>query len=439
MRIRSVLLTYLILLHLVLGLAAYYLTKDNVIWFFVAEIVLLLSLFFLFWIYRLVMRPLKLMQQGLNTIKDEDFSVLFRPTSSAELNELVNTYNALINKIREERQVGQEKQVFMETLIGASSTGLLVLDYDGRLTELNKAATKLLQLSEDVKGKMLNDIKQPVIQAISKMELGEVQIYTLNGLKKYRVEKGEFYQKGFPRGFYLIEDLSKELFDAEKTAYEKVIRMMAHEVNNTIGAVNSVLDSAISTEFIKNNDPLLEKALQMAYSRNGNMNTFMKNFASLVKIPEPEFRRIDIYSVLKDLFPLVKTQFEAKAIEWTLEGPSSPVFINADSILLEQVFINILKNSVEAIGEEQGAIRAQVQTSPFRIRISDNGCGIPSGIEKKIFSPFFSTKISGQGIGLALIRDILHKHNLQFNLKTDIKTGWTHFDIFENAVRLLDD
>ena len=98
--------------------------------------------------------------------------------------------------------------------------------------------------------------------------------------------------------------------------------------------------------------------------------------------------------------------------------------------------MNILKNSVEAIGENQGLIRVHLQTSPFRIRVSDNGCGIPVEFEKELFSPFFSTKPTGQGVGLALIRDILLKHSLQFNLHSDAQTAWTHFDIFENEFSL---
>src|SRR5206468_10711031 len=123
-----------------------------------------------------------------------------------------------------------------------------------------------------------------IMQEINKLKSGESKTVSINGITTYKLQKSHFIDRGFPRYFIMIEELTAEILAAEKKAYGKVIRMMAHEVNNTIGPVNSILESTLKSNELWRDDKnnLLQNALQVAVNRNQNLNLFMRNFADVV-------------------------------------------------------------------------------------------------------------------------------------------------------------
>jgi signal transduction histidine kinase len=225
----------------------------------------------------------------------------------------------------------------------------------------------------------------------------------------------------------MIEELTAEILAAEKKVYGKVIRMMAHEVNNTIGPVNSILHSALREEELweNANHEILHSALQVAMERNQNLNVFMRNFADLVKLPEPTKRELNLLKLIHNVGSLMESKAREKEIILLYELPADRYLIKADEQQLEQVLINIVKNAIEAIGET-GRIIFTVDPRAGTLSIRDTGPGIPEGYEGQLFSPFFSTKKGGQGIGLTLVREILLNHGFEFSLKT-IEPGKTEF------------
>src|SRR5207248_2409430 len=156
---------------------------------------------------------------------------------------------------------------FLEKLIQTSPTGIIILDYEGHVQQINPKALELLGIDEnEIRGKSLHEIIQPVTQQIIQLRSGEAKTITLASAVTYKVQKSHFIDRGFPRHFITIEELTAEILAAEKKAYGKVIRMMAHEVNNTIGPVNSILESTLKTNGLwkedKNNS--VQNALQIA-------------------------------------------------------------------------------------------------------------------------------------------------------------------------------
>lgn len=212
----------------------------------------------------------------------------------------------------------------------------------------------------------------------------------------------------------MIEELTAEILAAEKKTYGKVIRMMAHEVNNTIGPVNSIIQSTIQS---KTHPDILDNALRVAMERNNNLNQFMRNFADLVRIPPPVKKPLDLILLVQNVTELMRLRAGEKKIEFVIEHERPVMMINADVQQMEQVLINIIKNAMEAI-DRKGRITIRSYCKPLKLIIRDTGSGVSPEASENLFSPFYSTKKGGQGVGLTVTREILSNHGFEFSLRT---------------------
>jgi len=171
----------------------------------------------------------------------------------------------------------------------------------------------------------------------------------------------------------------------------------------------------------------LKDALQVAIDRNQNLNFFMRNFADLVKLPPANKQPIDLHQLVKSVAMLMEIKAREKQIAFKFELTGGAFQIMADEQQMEQVLVNIVKNAVEAIGND-GVITFITTPDKKSLTISDTGRGISAEEAANLFTPFFSTKKDGQGIGLTLVREILVNHGFEFSLKT-ITTKKTNFTI----------
>jgi len=231
----------------------------------------------------------------------------------------------------------------------------------------------------------------------------------------------------------LIEQLTREILATQKQAYAKVIRMMSHEINNSVGAVNSILQSLLKVmEQLTTEDRQdFEDAIRVAINRNTGLNRFMGNFADVVRIPPPAREPHDMHQLLHAVQTLMGAECEKRNINWAWELGPMPLQAKIDYLQIEQVLVNIIKNAIEAIGND-GTITVQTATTdPKVLRIVDTGKGIPPEVRPRLFTPFFSTKRDGQGIGLTFIREVLVSHGFDFGLEPtdDGRTVfWIRFD-----------
>jgi signal transduction histidine kinase len=226
--------------------------------------------------------------------------------------------------------------------------------------------------------------------------------------------------RGFARQFVLMEELTDELFRSEKAAYEKLIRTMSHEVNNTTSSVSSLLESCLHyREQIADGDREdFAKALGVAISRTGRMNQFMREFAEVVRLPAPNKQPTDLECLLKDVVFLLKRQSEERRVTWHWEVEPDFQAVQLDPAQMEPVFINIFKNALEAIGDDGTIfVRADRKNRRPFVAIRDTGGGIPPEVQKHLFTPFFSSKKDGRGIGLTFVREVLLRHGFDFTLE----------------------
>lgn len=419
--------------HLLLLVAAYFLFQEEYYWLFMLlQPVAFLSLVMAYRLYRHFQRPLELVDSGRGALQDRDFSVKFRATGVPEVDVLVDTYNNMIDTLRKERTLLQEQHYFLRKLIDASPSGILIMDHDGDISEANPRACELLGF--DPTKKLAEDQGRHIVLATARsLAAGERRQITLGSAHHFRLEASAFVDRGFHRKFVQIEALTEEILAAEKRAYGKVIRMMAHEVNNSIGAVNALLDTLhLETDEVDENwVEDVRESLPIAIKRNQRLNTFMRNFADVVRLPAPHFERVDLSALLKQAVSLFQAQAQQQSTRLTFnttgKSTTGPLFITADLYQLEQVLVNVIKNALESVGEG-GEVAVELQARSRKIIIADNGPGLDAEAAEQIFTPFFTSKPNGQGIGLTIVREVLMNHDYQFSLRS-YEDGWTRFVI----------
>lgn len=420
---------FIIVLHAVLVILSYYVLKEKRAYFIASEILVIISLFLSFLLYKSFIKPIELLQSGTDAIMDADFNIKYLKTGSKEIDKLVNVYNDMIDNLREERTRMSQQSYFIQNLIEVTPVGIIIMDFDNKISTINPAAVSILNIESIAVGQFLSHYKSELTDALLELPLGNAQLFSPNGLDKYKCQVNEVIHQGFKRKFILIDDLSSELLKSEKDAYGRIIRMMAHEVNNSIGAINSILNTVVEYGLKTDDEKELKESLLIARDRNHGLSKFMDNYASILRLPTPQIQKVDLANLLKKCGQLFSVRASDLNIEIKYEVPAHFVVINTDPILLEQAISNIIKNAIEAI-EEKGQIIIKCTDEPKTFIISDNGPGIDSESEPMLFTPFFSTKPTGQGVGLMLIREILESLDAKFELKSDSQAGWTNFKVW---------
>lgn len=398
--------------------------RESLWYLALAEAILVVFIVFAFGLYTKIFRPFAQLKLGSEALQNQDFTNKMRLTDSAEMNNLVRVYNDVIENIRKERLFQQEQHYFLKLLVDALPVGILILDYDDQLSEFNPEAQKILALKPEHVGSKMENINHQVGEAISRINFNETSNFRIDGNTYYRCLVNKFMHRGFARKFIILEDIRKEVIDIEKKSYGKVIRMMAHEVHNSVGAVNSILESLLTYAEIDEKET--REYLEIILDRNQKLNRFMQNFADVVRIPPPHLARVNLNNLIRRVYRLMESQSGHTAIEFQLVVPDFDVFVKMDVEQIEQVLINAILNAIEAI-DGPGQITVELKTEPSLIRITDTGSGISPDNAEKIFTPFYSNKATGQGIGLTMIREILNNHDFRYDLRSE--NGVTVFEV----------
>lgn len=418
----------LVFLLLVLGGGLLFLSSRlNLIYFYIGEGLVLFILCYLPFFYRKIVKPLNSIGSGMELLREQDFSSRLSPVGQYKADRIVNVFNRMMEQLKNERLRLREQNNFLDLLIKASPMGVILTTLDEDLSELNPMAQKMLGVrQEDVLGKKMNEIDSPLAAELANVPKGETATVRLNDSNIYRCTHSSFIDRGFQHPFFLIESLTDEVMKAEKKAYEKVIRMIAHEVNNTTAGITSTLDTveqALSAE--EGMDDICD-VMRVCIERCFSMSRFITRFADVVKIPEPTLTPVDLNDLAFTCKRFMEGMCADRNIKLRLEIDETLKEVKMDASLFEQVLVNIIKNAAESI-EKDGEIIVRT-LSPATIEVVDNGKGISKEVEAKLFSPFFSTKPNGQGIGLIFIREVLMRHGCTFSLRT-YADGLTRFRI----------
>lgn len=421
-------LSFLLLLSLAI-LTWYVFFSSSRLLFFIVEGLVVFTVFFLIRFYRKIVKPLQTIGNGMELLREQDFSSRLSKVGQNDADRIVDVFNKMMEQLKDERLHLREQNHFLDLLINASPMGVVILSLDREIQAVNPAASKIMGVDSiaDIRGKKLSDTDIPLAALLADIEMNDSKTLRLNDANIYKCTHSYFVDRGFQHPFYLIETLTQEVFVAERKAYEKVIRMIGHEVNNTTAGIISTLDTVIDSFEGKPEMQEFNEVLQVSVDRCYSMSRFITAFADVVRIPEPELRETDLNDLVVSCKRFMEHICQDRNIKISMDLSEAPLAVNLDSTLFEQVLVNIIKNSAESI-DKDGAIHIHTSTNPAVVEITDNGKGITKEVESKLFSPFFSTKPNGQGLGLIFIREVLLKHGCTFSLHT-YTDGLTRFRI----------
>ena len=429
MKLKSFFFLLAFLLGVVWVVLLYIATEENGWKFYLTEGIISFCLIYLVYFYNKVIKPLNSIAGGMDLLRAQDFSSRLAPVGQQEADRIVQVFNRMMDQLKEERLRLREQNHFLDLLINVSPMGVVILTFDERIAMANKAALTFLgETSEKaILNKTMTQLSSDLAEELSRLPKDATETIRLSDSHIYRCSRLSFVDHGFAHPFFLIESLTSEVMKAEKKAYEKVIRMIAHEVNNTVAGTTSALetiDDALQT--MEDTDDVRE-VMKVCIERSFNMSQFITNFANVVKIPEPQTEEVGLNARVEACKIFMENVCQHRNIKLHMELCEENPIVEMDTSLFEQVLINIIKNSAESI-DEGGEIVIRTTASPLMLEVCDNGKGISKEIESKLFTPFFSTKPNGQGIGLIFIREVLMKHGFSFSLRT-YPDGITRFRI----------
>ena len=430
MRIKGLFWIFSLLLFIILAVLSFFIIRDKSdTMFYIVEGLILLSVIFLFFFYYRIIQPLNTIGNGMDLLREQDFSSRLSYVGQSEADRIVNIFNKMMEQLKNERLRIREQNHFLDLLIKASPLGVVILTLDREIQTVNTAACSMLGIEHDktATGKRLAEIDSHIARELTEISMYQSKTIRLNDGNIYKCTHSSFIDRGFQHPFYLIEILTTEVAVAERKAYEKVIRMIAHEVNNTTAGMASTLDTIVSSFEEQGNTDICD-VLRVAIERCYGMSRFISSYADVIRIPEPVIQPADLNILVTSCRRFMENLCKDQSIVIIPELADSPLMVKIDSALFEQVLLNIIKNAVEAI-DKNGTIYIRTCSDPASLEIADTGQGISKDTEDKLFSPFFSTKPNGQGLGLIFIREVLLKHACTFSLHT-CNDGLTRFRIF---------
>lgn len=420
MTLRRKLVVYVAVVHVALAALAVPFLSNNRPWLFVVEALFVVSLIVGFRLVGSVFRGVERVRLGASFLADEDYTARFLEIGQPELDQLIRIYNRMANGLREERLRLLEQDFFLERLMDASPVGVVTFDFDGCVSAANAVAEEMLGASADsMIGSPLVDVGDGLGAELSRLSVRESKVIPIHGTRRLRCQRSHFIDRGFARSFVTMLEVTEELHSSERGAYEKLIRMMSHEVNNTVAVTNSILHSCLNyrEQLDAPDRDDFTTGLEAVILRTDQLNAFMSAFADVVRIPAPKLAPCDVRAMLEGLVQFFRADAERRGIEIDFRAEGEMPLVEMDRIQMEQVFVNVLKNALEAIGEK-GTVTVRSGMGKHRafVAIEDSGTELTPAVAEQLFTPFFTTKENGQGLGLTIVREILGRHGFDFSL-----------------------
>nr|WP_229506846.1 ATP-binding protein [Pseudoduganella rivuli] len=448
---------YLALLHAALFAAAATFARERPWLFLLMEAALLASTVYGYRLLARALEPLGYTRLFHGLLHDGEYAARLRAPgarSQPELEQLVQLFNAMLTRLYEERLKLGEQHGLLDRLLEATPSAVIVFDFDGRISVLNAAASALLGVADPV-GKPLRhwlDGGLPasaaprcasLLEQLDRLAPDSGALLSDSDGRRYRGQRGHFHDRGFQRQFLLVDELTAELADSEHATYDKLIRVLGHEVNNTVAATASVLDSLLyyRDQLADSDADDFGTAIVAVKRRNVQLGEFIERFTRVVKMPAPELRPADMGALVDGIVALYREPCRSRGITlaWGRRDAVPP--LQLDSQLMEQALLNVVKNAMEAVEttmREQAvsggtiALSLQAEEGGVRLSITDSGRRLSGVPASQLFTPFFSTKKGGQGIGLLFVREVLNRHGYSHRLAADAQ-GDTCFEIWLTA------
>lgn len=351
------------------------------------------------------------MELGLLNLKDGEFATTLAYSQNDEFGKLCQLYNQTALQLRAEKQWLYQRELMLDKVLQSSPQALLLVNSNHQVVFSNYAARDLFSHTEKLEGLSFETLKQSASMGL-KLALGEEReglfSVTLDNqeTQTWHLAIGEFLLNNQPHRLYILKQMTRELSRQEVMVWKKVIRIISHELNNSLGPISSMLHSGkLLTRHV--DEPRLTRVFATIDERIAHLTEFVQGYGKFAKLPNPNLAAIE----WGHFMGAISEQWRC-----TFEGNTS-LKIQADQIQLEQLMINLLKNAHESGSAEQDVCaRAYRQHENIIIEVLDRGKGMSEQVMANALVPFYSTKASGSGLGLALCREIVEAHHGQIAL-----------------------
>ena len=384
----------------------------------------------------------------LESIKYSDFSQSFSEGLGGKtFRELNEAFSAVVTEFQKARAEKEEQYRYLQTVVQHIGLGILSYDGQGEVDLLNTAAKRLLRVTHLNNIDDLGEHLTPLRQALKTIKAGEkvlVKIDLDGEIMTLAVYPTAFRMRERSIMLVSMQNIESELAEQEMEAWQKLIRVLTHEIMNSVTPIASLASTA--NDLINRAQPAEETepvpltaettgdirdALGTIEKRSQGLLHFIDAYRSLTRIPVPEFQIVPVRELLEQVTPLMREQLENNGIDLIIEVEPESLEVTADPDLIEQVLINLILNAVQVLHhapEKKILLRSQLnEQDRVIITVTDNGPGISNEVKDKIFTPFFTTKKTGSGIGLSLARQImrLHRGNISVVSVPDERTTFT--------------
>jgi len=415
----------LLLITTVIVLIIYFITRPY--YYFTVGELLLLVIALIIELIHFIEKGHRQINQMLESLRERDFSLKFNPVEEGKvfrgqakiLTQLVQSYR----EIRIEKEMHYQ---FLNLIVNQLNYGIICFDTEGKVSLSNKAIKKLCGLNEIAHISSLNRIDKNLSKEIELLKTGEeklISVFKDGEFFKYSISCNEIRLLDSKYKLVALHNLHSTLQEHELDSHKKLIRILTHEIMNSVTPILSLSESM--NENLKDesgnikelNDISKQDAedLILGYEaiefRSRALMRFVNDFRSLTRLPEPKIEAVQVENLLRNVLSLYRAEIDEKGIKLSVYISPDIETILVDRAMLEQVLINLIKNSIEAFEntfKPEITIESLYIENSIAIVITDNGKGISPENLEKVFIPFFSTKKDGSGIGLSLSQHLIH-------------------------------
>lgn len=362
------------------------------------------------WLLSSVFRPVQSASNLVSAIREGDFSMQSRPSSTQDaMGELYQEIHLLIDDLKAQHQRAVESRILLNGVMDHTDVAIMAFDGQGSITLSNRAGCELLNSSQcDCIGKMASDFGVEHLLQVSEERPFQFAFPGASG--RWVVQRKEFREDGVPHTLVLIQDLSKSLREEERMAWKRLIRVMGHELNNSLAPIKSIsgtLRTLVQRESMESElRSDLDDGLLVIQKRAEALSRFVSDYGKIAKLPTPVKSWFTLNALVARIMDL--QDFKGGSIR---AEACCDVEIYADEAQIEQMLINLTKNAMEANEATGGSTLLRCVREPRRVTLEviDEGLGLASS--DNLFIPFYSTKPGGSGIGLTLSQQIAENHD----------------------------
>ena len=374
----------------------------------------------------------RLLNSFLESIKYSDFSRIFvTEGSGSSLDKLKRSFNEVVKHFQEVETEKEENYFYLQTVIQHIGIALIAFRDNGDVELINNATKKLFHINSLSSITELSSVSGELVDKLFRIKHGEnslVRIQDKNDVLQLSIYATEFRMHDRTITLTSIKNIQAELEEKEMESWQKLIRVLTHEIMNSITPISSLSSTVmmilndLKNELKEKNvgDELLESvedvesAFKTIHKRTDGLLHFVNTYRDLTGIPQPQMSLFPVKQLFDNIYNLLEEQFKEKDIECSINVDPQTLELSADEKLIEQVLINLVKNSIQSVSSKKDP---QIRLNAFlnnrgriTLQVIDNGAGILPEVIDKIFIPFFTTKADGAGIGLSLSKQIMRKH-----------------------------